>query len=110
MGHDGEEKTQDRIFRPGYTGVNDRIGKQRHLGYSLAVGGVDKVATGFVERVEQLEAALLVHGAHTQVRPLVADAHGSELDGRNMNAGTRGKGSVAAELGLGRRRWYERHV
>jgi len=47
----------------------------------VIVGRIDKVATGFVERVEQLEAVLLVHGTHAEISPLVADAHSTKLKG-----------------------------
>ncbi|OBZ76902.1 hypothetical protein A0H81_03191 [Grifola frondosa] len=62
-----------------------------HLGGSLLVivGGIDEIAPGLVVRVEQFKAAFLVHGAHADRGPLVADAHGAEADGRDVHTGER---------------------
>ena len=70
-------------------------------GDSLSINCVDKVTASLVKGIEQLEAALLVHCAHTDVVPLVADAHGSKLDGGDVDASVRPKLSMTAELGLG---------
>ena len=47
----------------------------------LVVGGIDEISTGFVERIQQLEALLLVHGSHANFIPLVSNAHGTETKG-----------------------------
>ena len=69
--------------------------------HSLDIGGIDKVAACVEVGIEQLEAALLVHRAEPNVRPLVTDAHGTELDGRDVDASERSESPVATELGLG---------
>jgi hypothetical protein len=58
--------------------VHDRCKAVRNL---LIVGGVDKVTTGLVERVQQLKASFFVNLSQTLVPSgtAVADAHGSKL-------------------------------
>ena len=68
----------------------------------VAVRGVNEVASSIVKRVEEREARLLVHRAHTEVLPLVPDAHAPQDDGGDMEAGNGRKLAVAAELGCGR--------
>ena len=58
--------------------VNDRL---------LVVGGVDKVPAVVKVGVEELEAGRLVHLAHTEGTPFIVDAHGAELQRRDMYAG-----------------------
>ena len=41
--------------------------------HSLSIRRVDEVAAALEERVQELETGLLVHGAHTDLVPLVAD-------------------------------------
>ena len=69
----------------------------------LVISGVDEVSTGLVEGVQQLEAALLVHSSHAHLAlvPLVADVHGTELDGRDMNTRVGSQLAVVAKLSLG---------
>ena len=64
----------------------------------VVVRSVDEVAAGFVERIEELEAGLLVHRAHSKIGPFVTDTHRSEADGRNVNASGGRKLAVASEL------------
>ena len=64
----------------------------------LVTGRVDEISTSFEERVEELKATLLVHRAHADSSPLVADAHGTKTHGRDVDAGKRGELTVAAEL------------
>ena len=47
----------------------------------VVVRGVDEVAASRVERIEELEARLLVHRAHAELVPLVTDAHRPETQG-----------------------------
>ena len=62
----------------------------------VVVGGVDEVSACFVEGVEQLEAALLVHRAHADLVPLVADAHSAEAQRRDMDTGKQRELAMAA--------------
>ena len=68
----------------------------------VVVRGVDEVPARVVERVQQLEARRLVHHAHTVLTPLVADAHASEADRRDVNPRLVAEAAVATELGRGR--------
>lgn len=67
--------------------------------YSLCIGGVDKITTSFIVCIEQLEAAFLVHGAHAVLRPLIADTHASQREGRDMNSSQGRETTVTSELG-----------
>ena len=60
---------------------------------SLKVGSVDQVTTTLPEGVEELEAHLLRHFAHTHLGPRggIPNTHPSELEGRGMDAGALGK-------------------
>ena len=72
----------------------------------VVVRGVDEVSAGFIERVKELEARLLVHRSHARaLRPLVSNAHRPEADGRDVDAGCRREQTVATELGLRLGRW-----
>lgn len=66
--------------------------------YSLVVGSVDKVPATVVEGVEELEAVYLVHGTHTSSCPLVTNAHGTELKGRDIDACIWREATEASEL------------
>ena len=70
----------------------------------LAIGGVDKITACVIERVEQSEALLLVHGAHTILLPFVADAHGTKSNGREVDSSKRRELAEATKLGF-RGRW-----
>lgn len=67
--------------------------------YSLAVGGIDEVPSRLVIRVEEFEGGLLVHIAHTDRMPLIADAHRSELNGGHMHACCGRELTINSELG-----------
>ena len=69
----------------------------------VVVRGVDEVAPGVVEGVEEREARLLVHRAHAELLPLVADAHRSEAERRDVHSCEGCELAVEAELG--RRGW-----
>ena len=73
--------------------------------YALVRRCVNEVAAVFKEGVEELEAALLVHGSHTVLRPLVADTHRTETERADTYTGT---GREDAVLGEGRRWWAVR--
>lgn len=69
----------------------------------VVVRRVDEVTAGLVERIEQLQRALLVHLSETKLVPLVSDAHASKAQRRHMDTSKRGELAGAAELGLGLR-------
>ena len=55
---------------------------------ALIVCGIDEVPTSVIVRIEQLEATLFVHRAHTVLCPSVADRHRTESKRRDSNAST----------------------
>ena len=65
----------------------------------LIVGSIDEISAGFIECVKELEGGLLVHGAHTELGPLVADAHAPEAERGDMDGGARGELAIVAKLG-----------
>ncbi len=67
----------------------------------VVVRGIDEVAARLVERVEELEAALLAHCAHAEFLPLVTDAHRAECERRDVHARKWAELAVVAELGWG---------
>lgn len=71
--------------------------------YLLAVRGINEVTPRLVVRVQELETGVLVHGTHTNLVPLISNAHGTELQGRDMDTGIGGQLAVDAQLGLGLR-------
>lgn len=75
--------------------------------HPLVVGGIYKITAGLVKGIEQLEAAFLVHRTQAELRPLVANAGRTELDGRDMDTSGGRKLAVDTELGLGFRGWCE---
>ena len=54
--------------------------------YSLSVGGIDEIAPGFVESIQQRKALFLAHASHAKLVPFVAYAHGAETDRGDMEA------------------------
>ena len=66
---------------------------------SLIVGCIDEVSAGLIKSVKQLEAGFLIHSSHPVLIPLVTNAHGTETDGRDVDAGERRELAVATELG-----------
>ena len=52
---------------------------QQLIQYSLVACRVYEVPASFVKGVEQFEAGVLVHGAHTHTFLLVADTHAAQL-------------------------------
>ena len=69
----------------------------------VVVRRVDEVPSGIVERVEEREARLLVHRAHAELLPFVADARRAELERRDVHPSEGGELAVEPELGWGRR-------
>ena len=69
--------------------------------YLLAVRSINEVTPRLVVRVQKLETGVLVHGTHTNLVPLISNAHSTELDWRDMHAGTRSEWPMATELGGG---------
>ena len=76
---------------------------------SLGVGSINEVTARLVERVKELEAALLVHLPEPEFPPLVADAHPTEADGRDMQTSEWGELAVTAKFCLRSRRRCEGH-
>ena len=62
--------------------------------YVLVIGGVDEISASLVECIKELERGCLVHAAHAEFFPLVTDAHGTELQRRDMDAGIGGQGAI----------------
>ena len=67
--------------------------------YTLLIRSVNEVATGLEVGVEKLERGLLVHGTHADFALLVANAHSTEHNGRDMDSRTRCELTVVAETG-----------
>lgn len=65
----------------------------------LVVGGIDEVSTSFVERIEQLEASLLIHSSHAILGPLVTDAHRTERNGGDVDTGIASQLAMPAKFG-----------
>lgn len=65
----------------------------------LVIGGIDKVPAVIIIRVQKLETGGLVHRSHSSVCPLVTDAHGTELEGRNMDTRVGREATETSELG-----------
>lgn len=89
------------MFRLGYT---DKLASPSSVQGNdpLVRGSIDEIATQAEVGVQELETAFLVHGAHADVGPFLANAHRTELKGRDMHASTRGEKSVLSEF---RGRW-----
>lgn len=68
----------------------------------VTVGRVDEVTAGFDEGVEKRETLLLVHGTH-EVFPCLTNAHGTESEWRDTDAGMLGENTETTERGLGLR-------
>ena len=47
--------------------------------HALTVGGIDKVSTGFVKRVEQLEGRFLVRASNAELLPFIPNARTAQL-------------------------------
>ena len=62
----------------------------RITSYVLVIGGVNEISPSLVERIEELERGCLVHATHAELLPLVTDAHGTELQWRDVDSGIRG--------------------
>ena len=67
--------------------------------YALLIRSINEVATCLEVGVEKLERGLLVHGAHADLAPLIANARSTEHDGRDMDSCTRSELAVIAETG-----------
>lgn len=65
----------------------------------LVVSSVNEISAGVVEGIKELEALLFIHCSHSDLVPFITNVHGTEADGRNMDAGERGKLSVVSKLG-----------
>lgn len=79
----------------------NNVGTKVRLEDLLEVSSIDKNAASLVIGVEQFKAGLFVHRPH-HITPLLADAHRTELKGRDAHTSVGRYNSVAAELG----RWW----
>ena len=75
--------------------LNHIISSQHN--YSLAIRRINEIAPTVKVSVQKLETRFLVHRAHADFLPFVSDAHGAELERRNVHRGIRGQQSVSTE-------------
>jgi hypothetical protein len=59
--------------------------KQYDNHLSLVIRSINKVSPIIVVRVQELEAGLLIHRAHAEITPSIADAHSAQLNWGDMN-------------------------
>jgi len=83
-------------------GYHQAGGRYDNEGDALYVGGIDEITAVVIIRVEELEAGLLVHCAEAEFVPFIANAHGPELEGGDVDTGIGREDSVTAEVGRGR--------
>ena len=65
--------------------------------YLLVIRSVDKVPTGLIICVQELEGSLLVHGTHAKLVPSVSNAASPKLQWRYSYASKRAEYSIATE-------------
>lgn len=88
-----EQRSQNQ--RPAHT-------HQTKDSHSLGVSGINEITAQLEVLVQELEAILLVHTSNSNILPLLANAHPSKSDRRDMDACLSPKATIVAQAGWGR--------